>query len=185
MYDSVLTPELRCALVESEIPTGRMPPPRRQATITPDGLSIAAGAVWARFKDGRYLIARILVPPPAPSVEGRKGIERVTFAEPKGERSATFAGWLVRRNVDTYVVRDAEGRDDPGTHRGIPGPRCHAARVDRGCAAPHGRRHHRPTSVEARPRRRPPTQSIWSKWRISPGTAIRRNDINSPLTHSR
>jgi hypothetical protein len=109
MYDSVLTPELRCALVGSEIPTGSMPPPRRAAIITPDGLSIGDGAVWAPFKDGRYLIARIRVPPPAPSVEGRKAIERVTFAEPKGERSATFAGWLVRRNVDTYVVAMRKG----------------------------------------------------------------------------
>jgi hypothetical protein len=75
MYDSVLTPELRCALVGPEIPTGGMPPPRRQATITPDGLSIAEGTVWAPFKDGRYRIARIRVPPPAPSVEGRYLVE--------------------------------------------------------------------------------------------------------------
>jgi hypothetical protein len=109
MYDSVLTPELRCALVASEIPAGSTPPPRRAAIITPDGLSIGEGAVWAPFKDGRYLIARIRVPPPAPSVEGRRGTERVTFAEPKGERSATFAGWLVRRNVDTYVVAMRKG----------------------------------------------------------------------------
>ena len=44
------------------------------------------------------------MPPPVPSVEGRNAVERVTFAEPKGERSARFTGWLVRHNVDVFVV---------------------------------------------------------------------------------
>jgi hypothetical protein len=109
MYDSVLTPELRCAVDASQIPTGHMPAPQHPAIITPDGLSMVEGAIWAPFKDGRYLIARVRVLPPAPSVEGRKGIERVTFPEPKGERSATFAGWLVRQNVDSYVVTIRKG----------------------------------------------------------------------------
>ena len=104
MYDSFLTPELRCALVESEIPTGAPLSSRRTVVVTPDGLSMVEGAVWAPLKDGRYRIARIRVLPPAPSVEGRKGVERVAFAEPKGERTATFAGWLVRQHVDAYAV---------------------------------------------------------------------------------
>jgi hypothetical protein len=104
MYESVFTPELRCALVASEMPSGAVPATRRSVTITPDALSMVEGAIWAPFKDGRYQITRIRVLPPAPSVEGRKGIERVTFEQPKGERSATYAGWLVRKNVDAYVV---------------------------------------------------------------------------------
>jgi hypothetical protein len=109
MYDSVLTPELRCAVAASRIPSSDMPAPRHPAIITPEGLSMVEGAIWAPLKDGRYFVARVRVLPPAPSVEGRKGIERVTFAEPKGERSATFAGWLVRQNVDSYVVAIRKG----------------------------------------------------------------------------
>jgi len=92
MYDSLMTPELRCAVMASEISTGNASVSRRAAIITPDGVSLVDGAVWAPFKERRYRIARIRVLPPAPSVEGRKGIERVTFAEPKGERSASFRG---------------------------------------------------------------------------------------------
>jgi hypothetical protein len=109
MYDSVFTPELRCAVVASEIPSSETPPTRRSVTITPDALSMVEGAIWAPFKDGRYRITRIRVLPPAPSVVGRKGIERVTFEQPKGERSATYAGWLVRQNVDAYVVAVRKG----------------------------------------------------------------------------
>ena len=109
MYDSFMTPELRCALVESAIPLDGIAAPRHPAIITPDGLSMVEGAVWAPFKDGRYRIARIRVLPKAPSVEGRKGVERVTFAQPKGERSAAYAGWLVRENVDAYRVAIKKG----------------------------------------------------------------------------
>ncbi|HEX7797199.1 MAG TPA: hypothetical protein VF456_22715 [Vicinamibacterales bacterium] len=109
LYESVFTPELRCAVVASEMPSGAMPPTRRSVTITPDALSMVEGAIWAPFKDGRYRITRIRVLPPAPSVEGRKGIERVTFEQPKGQRSATYAGWLVRQNVDAYVVALRKG----------------------------------------------------------------------------
>src|SRR5215468_8353535 len=109
MYDSVFTPELRCALVASELAFDGSPPTRRSITITPDGLSMVEGAIWAPIKDGRYRIARIRVLPPAPSVEGRKGIEHVTFEQLKGERSATYAGWLVRQNVDAYVVAVRKG----------------------------------------------------------------------------
>jgi hypothetical protein len=109
LYDSFMTPELRCALVESAIPLGGVPPPRRPAIITLDGLSMAEGAVWAPFKDGTYRIARIRVPTKAPSVEGRKGLERVTFAQPRGERSAAYAGWLVRQNVDAFLVAVKKG----------------------------------------------------------------------------
>ena len=109
MYEAVFTPELRCAVVASEMPSGAMPATRRPVMITPEALSIVEGAIWAPFKDGRYRITRIRVLPPAPSVEGRKGIERVTFEQPKGERSATYAGWLVRQNVDAYVVAVRKG----------------------------------------------------------------------------
>ena len=109
MYDSFMTPELRCALVESDIPRGGLSAPRRPAIITPDGLSMVDGAVWAPFKDGRYRIARIRVLPKTASVEGRKGVERVTFAQPKGERSAAYAGWLIRENVDSYLVGIRKG----------------------------------------------------------------------------
>jgi hypothetical protein len=109
MYDSFLTPELRCAVVGSELSAGKTTAPRRTAIITPDGLSLVDGAVWAPFKEGRYRIARIRVLPPAPSVEGRKAIERVTFAELKGERTTSFAGWLVRQNVDVFVVAVRRG----------------------------------------------------------------------------
>ena len=109
IYDSVLTPELRCAVVSSEISPGHVSASRRTAVLTPDGLSLVDGAMWAPFKEGRYRIARMRVPPAAPSVEGRKTIERVTFAEPKGERSASFTGWLVRHNVDVFVVGVRKG----------------------------------------------------------------------------
>jgi hypothetical protein len=109
IYDSLMTPELRCAVMASEISPGNTSASRRVAIITPDGLSLVDGAVWAPFKEGRYRIARIRVLPPAPSVEGRKGVERVTFAEPKGERSASFTGWLVRHNVDVFVVGVRKG----------------------------------------------------------------------------
>jgi len=78
-------------------------------TITPDGLTLADGAIWAPLKDGRYRIARIRVPPAAPSVEGRKGVEHVTFSSDKGGRTASYAGWLVRRNVDAYSVALKKG----------------------------------------------------------------------------
>lgn len=109
MYDSLMTPELRCAVMASEVSTGNTAASRRAAVITPDGLSLVDGAVWAPFKEGRYRIVRIRVLPPAPSVEGRKTIEHVTFAEPKGERSASFTGWLVRHNVDVFVVGVRKG----------------------------------------------------------------------------
>ena len=109
MYGSLMTPELRCAVMASEISPGNTSASRRGAVITPDGLSLVDGAIWAPFKEGRYRIARIRVLPPVPSVEGRKAIERVTFAEPKGERSASFAGWLVRHNVDVFVVDVRKG----------------------------------------------------------------------------
>lgn len=109
MYDSFMTPELRCALVESAIPLGGTPPPRRPAIVTPDGLSMVEGAVWAPFKDGRYRIARIRVLPKASSVEGRKAVEQVTFAQPKGERSVAYTGWLVRQNVDAFLVAIKKG----------------------------------------------------------------------------
>jgi len=109
LYDSVFTPELRCAVIASEIASDGSPRTRRSITITPDGLAMVEGAIWAPIKDGRYRIARIRVLPPAPSVEGRKGIEHVTFEQPKGERSATYAGWLVRQNVDAYLVAIRRG----------------------------------------------------------------------------
>lgn len=109
MYESLFTPELRCAVVALEMPSTGSAQTRRSVTITPDGLSMVDGAIWAPFKDGRYRIARIRVLPPAPSVEGRKGIEHVTFAQPKGERSAVYAGWLVRQNVDAYLVAARRG----------------------------------------------------------------------------
>jgi hypothetical protein len=108
-YDSVFTPELRCALVSTEIPAPGAAPTRLSAVITPDGLSLVDGAVWAPFKEGRYRIARIRVLPAVPSVEGRKGIERVTFAPSKGERMATFAGWLIRQNIDAFVATVRKG----------------------------------------------------------------------------
>src|SRR5262249_68583 len=103
------TPELRCAVVASQLPSASEPPTRRSVTITPDSLSMVEGAIWAPFKDGRYRITRIRVLPPAPSVEGRKGIERVPFEPPKGECSGTYGGWLVRQNVDAYVVAVRKG----------------------------------------------------------------------------
>jgi hypothetical protein len=109
MYESVFTPELRCAVVASELPSAAERPTRRSITITPEALSMVEGAIWAPLKDGRYRITRIRVLPPTPSVEGRKGIERVTFEQPTGERSATYAGWLVRQNVDAYVVALRKG----------------------------------------------------------------------------
>jgi len=109
MYDSLMTPELRCAIVASEITATTAATGRRAAIITPDGLSLVEGAVWAPFKDGRYRIARLRVPPPAASVAGRTAIERVRFAESTGDRSATFAGWLIRQNVDVFVVTLKKG----------------------------------------------------------------------------
>jgi len=109
LYDSFITPELRCAVVESAIPLGGTPPPRHPVIVTPDGLSMVEGAVWAPFKDGRFRIARIRVLPKASSVEGRKAVERVTFAQPKGERSAAYTGWLVRQNVDAFLVAIKKG----------------------------------------------------------------------------
>jgi hypothetical protein len=109
MYDSLMTPELRCAVMASEVSSGNTAASRRAAVITPDGLSLVDGAVWAPFKEGRYRIARIRVLPAVASVEGRKAIEHVTFEEPKGERSASFTGWLVRHNVDVFVVGVRKG----------------------------------------------------------------------------
>lgn len=109
MYDSLITPELRCAVMASDVSTGNTSASPRAAIITPDGLSLVGGAVWAPFKEGRYRIARIRVLPQVPSVAGRNAIERVTFAEPKGERSAHFTGWLVRHNVDVFVVGVRKG----------------------------------------------------------------------------
>jgi hypothetical protein len=108
MYDSVFTPELRCA-VALELPSAAERATRQSVTITPEALSMVEGAIWAPLKEGRYRITRIRVLPPAPSVEGRKGIEHVTFEQPKGERSATYAGWLVRQNVDAYIVALRKG----------------------------------------------------------------------------
>ncbi len=99
IYNVAITPELRCAIVQSTLATSDAHAPRRVVTITPDGLTLADGAIWAPLKDGRYRIARIRVPPAAPSVEGRKGVEHVTFSSDKGGRTASYAGWLVRRNV--------------------------------------------------------------------------------------
>ena len=123
LYNSLFTPELRCAVAESASP-GTTPAPRRAVVVTPDGLSIGDGAIWAPLKAGRYRIARIRVPPPAPSVEGRSGITHVTFPEPQGERSATFAGWLVRQNVDAYAVPMKKGET---LHARIEGFRGHDA----------------------------------------------------------
>jgi hypothetical protein len=109
LYDSLFTPELRCAIVDAAVPVTGLAASPRTMTVTPDGLLIASGALWAPFKDGRYRIARIRVLPPAPSVEGRKGIERVAFSAATGERSAMFAGWLVRQNVDSFVVAVKRG----------------------------------------------------------------------------
>src|SRR5215475_12955714 len=47
MYESVFTPELRCAVVASEMPSGTTPQTRRSVTITPDALSMVEGAIWA------------------------------------------------------------------------------------------------------------------------------------------
>jgi len=109
MYDSLITPELHCAVMASELSTGNTSASRRAAIITPDGLSLVDGAVWAPLKEGRYRIARIRVLPPVPSVAGRNAVERITFTEPKGERSASVTGWLVRHNVDVFVVGIRKG----------------------------------------------------------------------------
>src|SRR5215471_15952304 len=50
LYDSVFTPELRCAVVASEMGLDGSPPTRRSITITPDGLSMVEGAIWAPIK---------------------------------------------------------------------------------------------------------------------------------------
>src|SRR5262245_9499135 len=50
MYESFMTPELRCALVESDLPTGAPLSSRRAVIVTPDGLSMVEGAVWAPYK---------------------------------------------------------------------------------------------------------------------------------------
>jgi hypothetical protein len=124
LYDSVVTPELRCAVVHSVLPLDSAPRSPHAAIITPDGVSMVEGAVWAPLKNGRYRIARIRVLPAAPSVAGRKGLERVTFGAPSGERSSTFAGWLVRKNVDAFVVAMKRGET---LHAGIEGFRAHDA----------------------------------------------------------
>jgi hypothetical protein len=72
MYESVFTPELRCAVVASELLPAGQRPTRRSVTITPDALSMVEGAIWAPFKDGRYRITRIRVLPPAPSIADEK-----------------------------------------------------------------------------------------------------------------
>lgn len=133
IYDSVFTPELRCAVVATEISPAGAPQSRRSLTITPDGLSMVDGAIWAPFKEGRYRLARIRVLPPAPSVEGRKSTERVTFAQAKGERSTTYAGWLVRQNVDAYVVTVRRGET---VQAHIDGFRGHDAAVRLAARAP-------------------------------------------------
>src|SRR5262245_47785121 len=137
MYESFMTPELRCALVESDLPAGAPLSSRRAVIVTPDGLSMVEGAVWAPYKDGRYRLARIRVLPPAPSVEGRTGIERVTFTEPKGERTATFAGWLVRQHVDAYAIAIKKNET---LHARIEGFRGHDATVRVSVAAKDGKR---------------------------------------------
>ena len=109
MYDSLITPELHCAVMASELSTGNTSASRRAAILTPDGLSLVDGAVWAPLKEGRYRMARIRVLPPVPSVAGRNAIERITFTEPKGERAASVTGWLVRHNVDVFVVGIRKG----------------------------------------------------------------------------
>jgi hypothetical protein len=107
LYDSIFTPELRCAVMAAELPASDRA--ATMVTITPDGLLLADGAIWAPLKEGRYRISRIRVLPKAPSVEGRKSVERIAFAEPKGERTATYAGWLVRRNLDSFVAAVRRG----------------------------------------------------------------------------
>ena len=109
LYKAVVTPELRCAVVLSAIAKPGQVAPAHPVAVSPDGLVIADGRIWAPLKDGRFRIARITVPPAAPSATGRTGVERVTFLEPKGERTASFSGWLVRRNVDAFVVTVKKG----------------------------------------------------------------------------
>ena len=109
MYDSFLTPELRCAVMAAELPTANLPPSKHTVIISPDGLLLAEGAIWARVNDGRFQISRIRVMPKAPSVEGRKAVERVAFEVPRGERTATFAGWLVRQNLEQFLVSVRHG----------------------------------------------------------------------------
>jgi hypothetical protein len=121
MYDALFTPELRCAIVQSGIARTDAPAPKHVVVVSPEGLVIGGGAVWAPLKDAQYKIARLMVPPAVPSPSPRIRPERVSFLAPTGERNARFAGWLLRHNVDTYLVAAKKGESLQASIEGFRG----------------------------------------------------------------
>lgn len=109
MYDAVFTPEMRCAIVQSGIVRAQAPAPKYAVVVSPEGLVIGRGAVWASLADAQYKIARMMIPPAVPVPSPRRGPERVTFSAATGERTAQFTGWLIRHNVDTFIVSARRG----------------------------------------------------------------------------
>jgi hypothetical protein len=106
IYDAAFTPDVRCAIADSRIAAPGTAAPEHPAVVSADGIMIGAGAgiVWAPFKNGRYQIARIRVPPPSLSQPARRLPERVQFVDTKGTRTGQAAGWLARQNVETFLV---------------------------------------------------------------------------------
>lgn len=104
IYDAAFTSEVRCAIADSRVAEPGTPAPSHAAMVSADGIMVGDGIVWAPLKNGRYLIARIRVPPPSLSQPARRVPERVQLVDTKGTRTGQAAGWLARQNVETFLV---------------------------------------------------------------------------------
>jgi hypothetical protein len=100
LYDSIFTPEARCAIVSSANA-------KDAPQITPDGLSIGSGLLWAVHSGTGFKIARMTArgKPASPS---RLPTRRVTFLQ--GFQSTQLLGALDRDDIDTFLVTARQGQ---------------------------------------------------------------------------
>jgi hypothetical protein len=109
LYDTFFTPEARCAIVQSGTPgAGNAPGNVKDAPqITPEGISIGSGLLWAARSGTGFKITRMIARgKPAPP--SRLPTRRVTFL--KGFESTPLLGALDRDDIDSFLVTARQGQ---------------------------------------------------------------------------
>ncbi len=111
LYDSIFTPEARCAIVSSANA-------KDAPHITPDGISIGSGLLWAVHSGTGFKITRMIARG-TPAPPSRLPKRRVTFLQ--GFQSTQLLGALDRDDIDTFLVTATQGRVFGATITGFRG----------------------------------------------------------------
>jgi hypothetical protein len=107
-YDNCFTPEIRAMIGLSGIARRGSPRPAHPIVVSPDGLTMGNGAVWAKRVGASYRVARVIVPPEWLTRPHIRDAQRIPFRS--GQASALRSGRLAALEAQSYLVTIAAGQ---------------------------------------------------------------------------